>query len=178
MADRYIVFDVETPNYANNRMSAIGVVVVEDGKMVKEINTLVNPEAHFDSFNISLTGIHPEDVRDAPTFPELWKTLEPIFSSGILVAHNAAFDVRVLSHCLHDYGIRWRAKAEYACTVTMGRRVYPQLPNHKLDTLCRYKKIPLHHHEAGSDCRACAMLLIDYINHGMDPKKYKKSRVL
>lgn len=29
MIDRYIAFDVETPNYQNNRMSAIGVSVVE-----------------------------------------------------------------------------------------------------------------------------------------------------
>ena len=36
MTDRYIAFDVETPNYQNNRMSAIGVSVVEGGEIVDE----------------------------------------------------------------------------------------------------------------------------------------------
>ena len=30
---RYIAFDVETPNRYNNRMSAIGIAVVEDGRI-------------------------------------------------------------------------------------------------------------------------------------------------
>ena len=32
---KYIVFDVETPNRYNNRMSAIGISIVENGKIVK-----------------------------------------------------------------------------------------------------------------------------------------------
>ena len=32
--DRYIAFDVETPNHFNNRMSAIGISVIEDGKNI------------------------------------------------------------------------------------------------------------------------------------------------
>ena len=60
MPERYIAFDVETPNYANDRMSAIGITVVENGVIVDEIATLVNPESHFDYFNIQLTGITPE----------------------------------------------------------------------------------------------------------------------
>ena len=40
---RFIVFDVETPNRKNNRMSAIGITVVEEGKISKEFYSLVNP---------------------------------------------------------------------------------------------------------------------------------------
>ena len=47
MEDRYIVFDVETPNPANDRMSAIGVTVVENGMITKELSTLINPETCF-----------------------------------------------------------------------------------------------------------------------------------
>ena len=49
----YIVLDLETPNRYNNSMSSIGIVVVEDGKVVDELYSLINPEAEFDSFNIS-----------------------------------------------------------------------------------------------------------------------------
>lgn len=175
MADhRYVAFDVETPNRANDRMSAIGVAVVENGLIVEEFSTLVNPEEEFDWFNIQLTGITPEAAERAPAFPEVWETLRPIFSSGLLVAHYAPFDMGVLSKCLHSYGVSWRRWADYACTVQMGRRQYPRLPNHKLNTLCAYLDIPLEHHRAGSDSRACAELIIDYMDHGLDPEQFRR----
>ena len=40
---RFIVFDVETPNRKNNRISAIGITVVEEEKISKEFYSLVNP---------------------------------------------------------------------------------------------------------------------------------------
>lgn len=169
---RWIVFDVETPNSANDRMSAIGLCVVEDGEIVKELYTLVNPETHFSWFNVNLTGITPEAVADKPTFPVLWTLLEPMMNSGTLVAHNAAFDMSVLAKCLRDYGISWKAQAPYVCTCTMGRACYPALENHRLDTLCRHLGLPLDHHNAGSDSRACAGLLLDYISHGLPVERY------
>lgn len=177
MSGRYIAFDVETPNYSNNRMSSIGVAVVENGAITRTFSSLVNPECHFDRFNIALTGITPDMVRDAPTFPELWtSTLEPLFSSGMPVAHNAGFDMRVLALCLTHYGIFWKETSPYICTVTLGRRTYPSFPNHKLDTMCDFLNIPLDHHRADSDAIACAKLLINYMEQGTVPEKYKRSR--
>lgn len=60
---RFIVFDVETPNRKNNRISAIGITVVEEGKISKEFYSLVNPEADFDYFNVKLTGISKASVK-------------------------------------------------------------------------------------------------------------------
>ena len=61
---RYVAFDVETPNRMNNRMSAIGISVIEDGKIADEYYSLVNPESQFDSFNTRLTGISDAPDRD------------------------------------------------------------------------------------------------------------------
>ena len=105
---RFIIFDVETPNYRCNRMSAIGITVLEDGVVTNEFSSLINPETDFDAFNIRLTGIDEELVRDAPTFPELWPQIEPLMSSGLLVAHNAVFDLGVLKKCLDHYEIDWK----------------------------------------------------------------------
>ena len=57
----------------------------------------------------------------------------------------------------------------------MGRRCYPGLPNHRLNTLCDYLDIPLEHHQAGSDSRACAMLLIDYLDHGLEVGRFRRT---
>ena len=166
MADtRFIVFDVETPNRHNNRMSAIGISVVENGKIVHSFFSYVNPETFFDNFNTMLTGIDERTVASAPAFPELWKTIEPMLSSGILVAHNALFDLGVLKKCLTDYGITWKPSADYCCTVQIGRRLLPGM-KHKLNILCDHYGIRLNHHQADSDSRAAAEILIRYMGTG------------
>lgn len=163
---RYIAFDVETPNFRNDRISAIGVAVVENGTITEQFSTLVDPETHFDRFNIELTGITPESVRNKPAFPQLWQELEPLFTSGLLVAHNAPFDLSVLAKCLQDYGIFWQPMVAYACTCQMSRRLLPRLPNHRLNTLCDYLGLELRHHEAGSDSLACGEILLRCLRTG------------
>ncbi len=175
MAQRYIIFDVETPNFQNDRISGIGITIVEGNRIVQTMDSLVNPEVHFDPFNIRLTGISPEMVVDKPTFPQLWDQIEPVMDSGLLVAHNAAFDMSVLAKCLKAYNISWHPYTYYACTCTMGRQYYPQLENHKLNTICGYLAIPLNHHDAGSDSLACAKILLSYLEEGLDIDRFIRS---
>lgn len=166
MTDRFIVFDTETPNHLNNRMSAIGISVVEQGEIVEEFYTLVNPEQDFDYFNIQLTGITPEMAETAPTFPQVWERIRPYFDSGMPVAHNAPFDMGVLAKCLDAYGIHWRPYSRYVCTVRFSRNALPGMPNYKLNTLCRELNISLDHHNAGSDAHAAAEVLIRCLAEG------------
>lgn len=171
---RYIVFDVETPNHLNNRMSAIGISVVEDGAIRNSFFSYVNPEQEFDWFNTRLTGISEETVADAPTFGELWGELEPLFSSGILVAHNATFDLGVLKKCLDAYEIDWKRTAPFCCTVQIGRRLLPNI-SHKLDCMCDYYGLALNHHQADSDSTAAAEILLRYIRAGADIESFVKT---
>ena len=168
---RFIAFDVETPNRANDRMSAIGITVIENGEIADSFYSLVDPETTFDAFNVRLTGIGPRSVRNAPTFPEVWTQIEPLLSSGLLAAHNAVFDMNVLKRCLLDYGIEWKPYARYVCTVQMGRRLLPGM-RHNLDVLCDYYGIELDHHHAQSDSSACAQILLRYLNAGADVRQF------
>ena len=168
---RFVAFDVETPNRLSNRMSAIGISVIEDGVIVDEYYTLVNPETHFDYFNTQLTGISEETVWDAPTFPEVWAQIEPILSEGLLAAHNAVFDMGVLKKCLNAYEIDWKPYVRYICTVQMGRRLLPGM-RHNLNVLCDYYGIALDHHQAASDSRACAQILLRYLDAGADVRQF------
>lgn len=166
--DRFVVFDVETPNAANDRMSAIGVTVVEQRQITRHLDTLIDPETHFDPFNVELTGITPQMVRGNPTFPVLWQMLEPMLRDSILVAHNAPFDMSVLARCLEHYGIVWTQYPRYLCTCQVGRKYLSHLPDRKLNTICRHLSIPLDHHKAGSDSQACAKILQHYLQQGID----------
>lgn len=171
--DRYIVFDTETPNWRNDSICSIAIAVVEDGKIIQERYDLVDPETHFDVFNVQLHGISPEMVRFEKNFPVLWQELEPIMDSGILVAHNAVFDLGVLAKLFRRYGIR-RRPDPYLCTARLGKICMPQAPNRKLNTLCSLLNIPLDHHNAASDARACAALLCYYEQQGLQIKNYVK----
>lgn len=175
MLERYVAFDVETPNYANDRISAIGVTVIEDGAITDEFATLINPETFFQRFHVQLTGITPEMAAAAPTFSEIWPVLESLFSNSLLIAHNAPFDMSVLAKCLRSYHISWQKYADYACTCRMGRSCYPGLENHRLNTMCDYLNIELEHHRAGSDSRACALLLVDYLRKGLDVDRFRRT---
>ena len=174
---RYIAFDVETPNRYNNRMSAIGITVIEDGEIVHSFYSLVNPETGFDWFNTQLTGIDEAAVADAPTFAELWDQIEPIMVSGILVAHNAPFDMSVLKKCLQSYGIAWRPQVRGLCTVLMGRRLLPGI-SHRLNDMCAYYSIDLAHHRADSDSMACAQILLRYMESGADVARFIRTYTL
>ena len=113
--------------------------------------------------------------RTARSFFEIMNEIAKLcreYNIIAICAHNAAFDMRVLSKCLMHYEIDTPRTAKYLCTVTMGRKCFPSLPNHKLDTLCRCRGIALDHHRADSDSLACAALLLDYMAQGMRPEPF------
>ena len=169
---RFIVFDTETPNRRCDRMCSVGVCLVEEGRILGQAYALVDPEEPFEAFHVRLHGIGPRTVAGQPNFAALWKRLEPLFSSGVLVAHNAPFDMAVLARCLRDYGIRWKRQVPYACTCQMARACLRDVPDHKLQTLCRRLDIPLEHHNAASDSLACARLLLYCLEQGVDLGRY------
>ena len=172
-ANRFICFDVETPNAGNDRMSAIGISVVEDGRITDQFFSYVNPEQPFDYFNTRLTGISEATVKDAPTFKDLWPRIKPLLDSGVLVAHNAPFDLGVLKKCLSDYKIPWRHAVPYACTVRIGRTVLPDI-GHKLNEMCAFYEIDLDHHQADSDSSACAQILVRYLESDVAVRDFVK----
>lgn len=165
---RYIAFDVETPNHYNNRMSSIGIAIIEGDQIIDTYSSYVNPETFFMQFNIDLTHLSSAVVRHAPTFKELWPTISPIMNSGVLVAHNASFDLKVLSYCLNAYHIPHRPYYSYIDTVTLARHVHPDLMNHKLNTVASSLELDLNHHQAASDSIVCGEILIDALHHGID----------
>lgn len=102
-------------------MCSIGIVVVENDEIMDEIYTLINPEAHFDDFNINFTGIGPDDVVDAPTFPEFYKEYHDLLSNNTIVGQNITFDLSVISKALTRYNMPI-PPFEYYCTLSSCKR--------------------------------------------------------
>jgi len=160
---RLVILDFETANNHPASACSIGFVVMEDGVILHEGIHLIKPDPQhgfFDPFNIAIHGIQPEDVETALNFDELWPELLPWFRNSILVAHNAMFDMGVLNALITQYGIS-KPLCTTLDTVEIARRMWPYLPNHRLNTVCEFLEIPLNHHEALSDARGSALILMN-----------------
>lgn len=172
---RIVAFDVETPNRFADRLCSIGLTVIEKERVTESMEYLVDPECDFEPLCINIHGITPDDVKGSPLFPEIWSVIEPLFYDGLVIAHNAGFDLSVLKHLFLHYGID-AEPVRYADTLQISRRVYGKLmPNHKLGTLCRELGIELDAHHAGSDSFGCAELYLRMLAREGDLSSFEKT---
>lgn len=72
---KFAAIDFETANEKRNSACSIGVVRFDEKQIYDEYYSLINPMSDFRSMNIRIHGIREEDVQDAPTFEDLWPTL-------------------------------------------------------------------------------------------------------
>jgi DNA polymerase-3 subunit alpha (Gram-positive type) len=159
----FVVFDLETtglnPKICN--ITEIGAVKIKSGKIVDTWSSFVNPEMPIPAKITELTGITDDMVKDAPVVGEALKGFFEFSKGCILVAHNTSFDcnfIRVLCGRL-PLGLEFRYP--YLDTLAVARSLYPNLKNHKLDTLTRHLKIVLdNHHRAVDDAMATAKMFL------------------
>ena len=98
-------------------------------------------------------------MRDELTFGDEWPSINKYISRAeFLVAHNATFDRGVLHRCCETYDIK-TPSLPFVCTVQVARNQWGIYPT-KLPNVCDYLDIPLNHHDAASDSRACAKIVI------------------
>ena len=129
------IVDVETTGAhpAWDRVTEIAVVEVNEGDVVSEWSTLVNPGTTIPPAIQALTGITNEMVADAPAFEDLAPEIYERLEGRVFVAHNARFDYGFLRHEFERAGLRFHART--LCTVKLSRRLYPDYRRHGLDNL-------------------------------------------
>ncbi|HEY5540831.1 MAG TPA: 3'-5' exonuclease, partial [Coriobacteriia bacterium] len=139
----WVAIDFETSNEQRDSACALGLAVVRDGEVTKTAAWLIRPpEMRFDWRCTRVHGIRARDVVDAPEFPDVWLEVSEYLGDGRLLAHNASFDIAVLRTMLAAYGLE-APELRYACTLAMSRRAWPDLPRHRLDTMCEHCGIEL-----------------------------------
>jgi DNA polymerase-3 subunit epsilon len=113
----------------------------------------------FAPFNIAFHGIRPEHVEDADEFPALLERLRPELEGALVLAHNASFDMSVIRRTCEHYGVS-PPGFDYLCTVQVARSVWPDLPSHKLNVVCRHLSVDFAHHDAAADAYACGQVAL------------------
>jgi DNA polymerase-3 subunit epsilon len=152
----FTAIDFETAHPKRYSICQVGLVRVENGIITNELSLLVKPPHNFywDWFS-TIHGITPQDTALSPTFDKIWHKIEPFINCQNVVAHNGpAFDFPVLNATLEYYGMQAPDYNKH-CTY----RIYRE----NLRSCCNRYEIPLNHHDALSDARACAVLYRKYL---------------
>ena len=107
MKSKYVVVDLETTgNNPKNgdRIIQIAAIVIEQGKIIDQYSSYINPERTIPPFIQELTGINSSDVENAPTFKDLAPYIIGILDEAVFVAHNVLFDLTFLQAELERVG--------------------------------------------------------------------------
>ena len=116
-----------------DRVTEIGIVRVEDGHLVEEWSSLVDPQCSIPEEIQVLTGITNQMVRGAPTFSQLAHEVRERLEGHLFVAHNARFDYGFIKNEFRR--VEMPFTADVLCTVRLSRRLYPEAIGHSLDAL-------------------------------------------
>jgi DNA polymerase-3 subunit epsilon len=155
---RFAAIDFETANYGADSACAVGVAIVERGRIVARLHERIRPPSRQFVFTY-IHGLTWDDVKDAPRFDAVWAGIQrELAGISFLAAHNAPFDKGVLSACCESYGLSVPAQP-FVCTVRLARAQWDIRPT-RLPDVCHYLGIKLRHHQADSDAEACARIVI------------------
>ena len=143
MVDEFVIFDIETTGLSaiNDSITEIGAIKVKDGEVIDTFSHLVNPERPIPEFITKLTGITDEMVEDKPTIEKIIPLFHDFIMGSILIAHNASFDVGFIRENLKRANLKFSNPV--LDTLELSRAVFPDLKNHKLNTLSKYLDIKL-----------------------------------
>ena len=158
----FIAIDFETSNYKRTSICSVGMVFVENKKIIDKHYALIKPKPNFyiPDF-VKIHGITYWDTLNADTFDVFWRNIFPKIGDLPLIAHNKSFDFSCLKATLAEYNLP-ELKNEFHCSLIQSRRKLPNLENHKLDTVSKYFGYNLiNHHNAIADAEACAVISIN-----------------
>ena len=137
-----VIIDFETSGMSpeqGDRAIEVGAVLLRDRQIADRFQSLINPGFLINREIEMVTGISNRMLADAPRAEEVISKLANFIGTHPLVAHNASFDQKFLESELELIGKR--RPLNFGCTLKIARRIYPDLPNYKLETLVRIKKL-------------------------------------
>jgi len=134
-ADNLVFVDLETTggNPAYDRITEVGIIRLQNGVLLDEWSSLVNPECPISPYIEAFTGISSEMVAAAPLFTSIATTVLDKLRGAVFIAHNARFDYSFLRSEFRKIGVDFAA--EVMCTVKLSRRLFPDHIRHNLDAL-------------------------------------------
>jgi DNA polymerase III epsilon subunit family exonuclease len=131
LPETYIILDLET---TDKEISTCGIVEiaavrVKNGKIVNDLQSLINPKMQISKGANAVHNISESDVKNKPTVQEFWKKLKDFIADEFIIAHNGyAFDFAILDRFAREIdGVKLpNVKLD---SLTMARNLFPGQSN-------------------------------------------------
>lgn len=177
----FVSLDIETTGLSTlyDEIIELAAVKYRDGKSVGTFSSLVKPINPVSDFVTQLTGITNTMLQDAPSLSEILPVFLNFVGADIVVGHNINFDINFIYDACESLGLTPFSN-DFVDTMRIARRMYKNLPNHKLDTLIDY--FDLNHreiHRGLSDCELtanCFQAMIADIDAFEEATKIKRGK--
>ena len=166
-----MVVDIETTGGrpSGNDITEIGIVHVQNKKIVHQWSSLVKPDSSIPNNIQALTGISDEMVEHAPKFQSLIPLLQKQLEGDVFVAHSVNFDYSFIERAFRECEVAWRM--DKLCTIKYARKVFPEIGRYSLANLARELQVSNNNpHRALSDALCAAEVLIHCLHGDYDQK--------
>lgn len=156
----FVTIDVETSNADMSTICQIGIVSYENGSIVDEWSSLIDPEDYFDDMNVSIHGIEEKDVENAPVFKEVYETVKQKLQNKTCVSHThfdrVSLDKAIRKSGLSSFDLKWLDSAKVA------RRAWNEFASkgYGLSNVCQKIGFEFKHHDALEDAKACGAIIL------------------
>ena len=140
-SNREIVFDTETTGFdptTGDRLVEIGAVeLINHVPTGRTYHQYINPEREVPEEVVKVHGLTTEYLKDFPIFAEVAQDwIDFVGDDGILVAHNATFDMKFINYELQKLGYSEYEWGRVIDTLEIAKNKFPGQRNN-LDALCK-----------------------------------------
>lgn len=163
----YTVFDTETTGLypsEGDEIIQIGAARCVNGKLLRQesFEQLVDPRRLIPASTIAIHGITQEMVKGKPTINEVLPTFHTFAEDTVLVAHNAAFDMKFLQLQERNTGLVFDHPV--LDTLLLSAVVHPNQASHRLESIAeRFNISVVSRHTALADALVTAEVFLRLI---------------
>jgi DNA polymerase-3 subunit epsilon len=163
----YTVFDTETTGMnpsGGDEIIQLGAVRIVNGRLMpgESMDQLVDPQRDIPAATIPVHGITPDMVQGQPKILEVLPQFHAFARDTVLVAHNAAFDMRLLE--LKEQACGLRFDQPVLDTLLLSAVASPEQESHRLDAIAERMGITVTgRHTAMGDALVTAQVLLRLI---------------
>lgn len=166
MSEYITVFDIEILNNDPTSICSIGIVVLKDKRIVDTYYSLVRPHnLAFDKYRYGVHHIRPKSLQKERPFKDVWEEIHHYFEDMIVVSHDVQNDMAHIRACLKQAHIPYPT-LRMSCTNVIAHILSPKLEKYNIADLSEFYNVPLNDaHNALSDAKACAFILVKMLNN-------------
>jgi DNA polymerase-3 subunit epsilon len=163
----YVVFDTETTGLSpsdGDEIIQIGAIRIVRGRLLHNeiVDQLVDPQRSGPQSSVEIHGIDPELLNGQPTIEKVLPGFHKFAEGAVLVAHNAAFDMKFLQLKQARAGVRFDHPV--LDTLLLSSIVHPTWGTHALDEIAERLNVTIvGRHTALGDAIVTAEILLKLI---------------